>query len=120
MTEDPAVTFQDAQDLDFGAHSKRPDPDPDERATVATLVLSPPVLAFLMAAGLAAAVVFGALPAWQVTRNDAGSHLKDSGRGGIGRAGELRAGRWLVGLQLAPEPLRDVRGRLTPRRGRRG
>jgi predicted permease len=62
---------------------------------------SAPLLAFLMAAILAAALVFGALPAWQVTRSDPDSHLKDSTRGAVGPAGELRAGRWLVGLQLA-------------------
>jgi predicted permease len=62
---------------------------------------SAPLLAFLMAATLLAAVMFGALPAWQVTRGDRSSHLKDSGRGAVGSAGELRAGRWLVGLQLA-------------------
>ena len=62
---------------------------------------SAPVLAFLVAATLAAAMVFAALPAWQVTRNDPGSHLKDNARGAIGSPGELRAGRWLVVLQLA-------------------
>lgn len=60
-----------------------------------------PVLAFVVAATLAAALAFGALPAWQVTRTGPGSRLKDSGRGAIGSARELRSGRWLVGVQLA-------------------
>jgi predicted permease len=65
------------------------------------LAFSPRLLTFLLAATLAAALVLGALPAWQVTRSDPGSHLKDGGRGAIGPAAELRAGRWLVGLQMA-------------------
>jgi predicted permease len=60
-----------------------------------------PVMAFMVAATLAAALVFGTLPAWHVTRRDPGSHLKDSGRGVTASAGELHLGRWLVGLQLA-------------------
>ena len=63
--------------------------------------LTAPVLIFIVVATLAAAFVFGALPAWQVARADPGSHLKDNSRGAIGSAGELRAGRWLVGVQLA-------------------
>jgi predicted permease len=60
-----------------------------------------PVLVFVLAATLIAALVFGALPAWQMTRTDPGSRLKDNSRGTIGSASELRAGRWLVGAQLA-------------------
>jgi len=60
-----------------------------------------PVLVFVLAATLMAALVFGALPAWHVTRIDPGSRLKDSSRGTIGSASELRSGRWLVGAQLA-------------------
>jgi predicted permease len=63
--------------------------------------LHPPVLAFLTAATVAATLVFGTLPAWQVTRGDPGAHLKDHSRGAIGSARELRAGRLVVGLQLA-------------------
>jgi predicted permease len=60
-----------------------------------------PVLAFALAATLGAALAFGALPAWQMTRTDAGAHLKGASRSAIGSSGELRAGRWLVGLQLS-------------------
>jgi len=60
-----------------------------------------PVLVFVLAATLIAALVFGALPAWHITRTDPGSRLKDNSRGTIGSARELRAGRWLVGAQLA-------------------
>ena len=60
-----------------------------------------PVLVFVLAATLAAALVFGALPAWQVTKTGPGARLKETSRGAIGSSGELRWGRWLVGLQLA-------------------
>ncbi len=59
-----------------------------------------PMLAFALGATLAAALLFGALPAWQMTRTDAGAYLKDHSRGAGGSARELRWGRWLVGLQL--------------------
>ena len=41
------------------------------------------------------------LPAWQVTRADAGAGLKEQSRGAIGTSGQLRSGRLLVSLQLA-------------------
>jgi predicted permease len=66
-----------------------------------SFVLDPLVLAFLLAVTLAAALLFGALPAWQVTRTDPGVALKDWSRGAIGSAGAMRPGRLLVGLQLA-------------------
>jgi predicted permease len=59
------------------------------------------VFAFVLAATLFAALLFGALPAWQVTGTNPGLALKESGRGTAGSAGELRSGRWLVGAQLA-------------------
>jgi predicted permease len=60
-----------------------------------------PVVAFVLAVTLIAALVVGALPAWQLTRTDPGSQLKDNSRGTIGSVGELRSSRWLVGAQLA-------------------
>jgi predicted permease len=68
---------------------------------VMAFTFTTPLLAFVVAATFVAGVLFGALPAWQVTRSDPGSHLKDGGRGAIGSTGEVRAGRWLVGVQLA-------------------
>jgi predicted permease len=59
------------------------------------------VLAFLVAATVAAALLFGVLPAWQVTRTEAGATLKAQSRGAIGTFGQLRSGRLLVSLQLA-------------------
>ena len=59
-----------------------------------------PMLAFALAATIAAAIAFGALPAWQMTRSDPGAQLKHSSRGAIGSVRELRFGRWLVGVQL--------------------
>src|SRR6185436_9733656 len=44
--------------------------------------LDPLVLAFLAAASFAAALLFGALPAWQVTRTDGAAGLKEQSRGG--------------------------------------
>ena len=52
-------------------------------------------------ATLVTALVFGALPAWQFTKTDPGSRLKDSSRGAIGSTRELRSGRWLVAAQMA-------------------
>jgi predicted permease len=59
------------------------------------------VLVFLLAATLAAALLFGVLPAWQVTKTDAGASLKEQSRGAIGSLGQMRSGRFLVSLQLA-------------------
>jgi predicted permease len=61
----------------------------------------PLVLAFVAAATLGAALVFGVLPAWQVTRADVGASLKEQSRGAIGTFGQLRSARFLVSLQLA-------------------
>jgi putative ABC transport system permease protein len=61
----------------------------------------PLVLAFVVAATLGAALLFGVLPAWQLTRADAGASLREQSRGAIGTFGQLRSGRFLVSLQLA-------------------
>jgi predicted permease len=63
--------------------------------------LDPEVLVFVVLAAVTAALVFGALPAWQITRTEAGETLKEQGRGAIGTFGQLRSGRLLVSLQLA-------------------
>src|SRR6202035_4949498 len=54
-----------------------------------------------LAATLAAALLFGVLPAWQVTRNDAGASLKEQSRSATGSPGRMRSGRLLVSVQLA-------------------
>ena len=66
-----------------------------------SFALDPVVLAFAVGATLAAALLFGVLPAWQVTGNDAGAALKEQGRGASGWPGRMRPGRFLVSLQLA-------------------
>jgi predicted permease len=66
-----------------------------------SFALDPLVLAFLLAVTVAAALLVGLLPAWQVTRTDAGATLKQQSRGVIGSFGQLRSGRLLVSLQLA-------------------
>jgi predicted permease len=72
--------------------------DPDFRVGFS---LDPLVLAFLAAATLVAAVLFGLLPAWQVTTTEAGAGLKQESRGAVGWAGQQRSSRSLVSLQLA-------------------
>jgi putative ABC transport system permease protein len=66
-----------------------------------SFALDPLVLAFAVAATLAAAMLFGILPAWQVTNTDAGASLKEQSRGAKGSRGQIRWGRFLVSLQLA-------------------
>ena len=56
-----------------------------------SFALDPLVLAFALAATLAAALLFGVLPAWQVTKSDTAPALKKQARGS----------RFLVSLQLA-------------------
>jgi predicted permease len=63
--------------------------------------LDPQVLAFVVVATVAAALLFGALPAWQITRAEAGETLKEQSRGATGTFGQLRSGRLLVSVQLA-------------------
>jgi predicted permease len=64
-----------------------------------SFALDPLVLAFALAVTLAAALLSGVLPAWQVTKNDAGATLKEQGRGGS--LGRMRSADFLVSLQLA-------------------
>jgi predicted permease len=71
-----------------------------DRRFAMNFALDPLLLAFLLAATGAAALVFGVLPAWQVTKTDAGAALKEQGRGGSAR-GQTRSGRVLVSVQLA-------------------
>jgi predicted permease len=59
------------------------------------------MLAFVLAATLTATLVFGVLPAWQVTKADARGVLREQNAGAFGRFGQLRPGRLLVSLQLA-------------------
>jgi predicted permease len=70
-----------------------------------SFALDPLVLAFALAATLAAVLLFGVFPAWQVTKGDAGTALKEQGRntGSLGRLSTRgpRSGRFLVSLQLA-------------------
>ncbi len=66
-----------------------------------SFTLDPNVLFFAAAATLAAALLFGVLPAWQVTNTDAGATLKEQSRGARGSRAQIRWGRFLVCLQLA-------------------
>ena len=63
--------------------------------------LDPMVLTFLIASTVVAALLFGALPAWQATRTPAAQALKDQHRGAIGSMRQLRSGKLLVSVQLA-------------------
>ena len=63
--------------------------------------LDPVVLAFTISVTLGAGLLFGLLPAWQVTRTEAGAALKEQSRGALGSMGRTGWGRSLVSLQLA-------------------
>ncbi|MGH9795624.1 MAG: ADOP family duplicated permease [Candidatus Acidiferrales bacterium] len=66
-----------------------------------SFALDPLVLAFLVATTLAAALLFGILPAWQVAKTDAGEYLKELSQRAAGSKSQMRSGRFLVSLQLA-------------------
>ena len=66
-----------------------------------TFVLDVQVLAFVLSATLAAALLFGVLPAWLVTKTDGEPGLQEQSRGVIGSSSQMRSGRFLVSLQLA-------------------
>ncbi len=66
-----------------------------------SFAMDPLVLAFVVGVTLAAALLFGVLPAWQATKTDAGASLKEQSRGAIGSFGQVRSGRFLVTLQLS-------------------
>ena len=72
-----------------------------DRSFRMTFALDPLVLAFGLAATLAAGLLFGVLPACQVTRSEAGAALKEQARGGGAPPARMRSGRFLVSLQLA-------------------
>ena len=59
------------------------------------------MLAFIVFATLAAALLFGVLPAWQAANTDVGNTLKEQMRGATGSRRQMRSGRALVSLQLA-------------------
>jgi putative ABC transport system permease protein len=61
----------------------------------------PLLVAFVALVTLAAALLFGGLPAWQLTKTDAQASLKEQNRGAAGTRGQLRSGRVLVSVQLA-------------------
>jgi predicted permease len=66
-----------------------------------SFALDPLIAAFVAGVTVAAALVFGVLPAWRASRADAGAALKEQSRGAGGTFGQLRSGRILVSLQLA-------------------
>lgn len=66
-----------------------------------SFAFDPQIAVFLVVCTVAAALLFGLLPAWQATATDATPALKESGRGAIGGRGRGRTGQILVGAQLA-------------------
>jgi predicted permease len=66
-----------------------------------SFALDPRVLAFIVFATLAAALLFGVLPAWHATKTDISATLKEQTRGATGSLRQMRSGRALVSLQLA-------------------
>jgi len=71
----------------------------DERFAI-SFALDPRVLTFLLATTVGATLLFGVIPALQVTKTEPGAALKDHARGGSAR-GQARSGRVLVSVQLA-------------------
>lgn len=63
--------------------------------------LDPLLLTLVAATTVAAALLFGVFPAWQATRTNPGAGLQEQSRGAITSFGQLRSGRFVVGLQLA-------------------
>lgn len=59
------------------------------------------VLAFALVATLLSSVLFGALPAWQTSRPDLSSELKEGGRASTGAGVTLRLRGFLVVAQIA-------------------
>jgi predicted permease len=72
-----------------------------DRSFRMSFALDPVVLSFTVAVTLGAGVLFGLLPAWQATRADAGTALKEQSRGSTGSMSRMRWGRSLVSVQLA-------------------
>ncbi|HEV8397320.1 MAG TPA: ABC transporter permease [Vicinamibacterales bacterium] len=72
----------------------------DPQLTV-TFTTSVPVLLFTVVATAAAALASGVLPAWHLSRTDAGVHMAEARRGLTGSARDVRSGRWVVAAQLA-------------------
>lgn len=66
-----------------------------------SFALDPLVLVFTLAVTLVAAMLFGLLPAWQVTKTGAGAALKEQSRSATSGVTGMRWGRVLVSLQLA-------------------
>jgi predicted permease len=72
--------------------------DPDFRMS---FELNSVVLGVAIVLTLAAALLVGLLPAWQVTKTGPAVSLQEQNRGGAGSLGRTGWGRWLVSLQLA-------------------
>jgi len=66
-----------------------------------SFALDPQILVFTLAITTMTAMLFGLLPAWQITNTDAGTSLREHSRGSTGGIGQSRWGRALVALQLA-------------------
>ena len=63
--------------------------------------IDPMVLAFVVSVTCGAAVLFGVLPAWRVTRFEAGTALREQSRSAVGSPDRTRLSHLLVCLQLA-------------------
>ena len=59
------------------------------------------LIAFTFGTTVLAAMLVGLVPAWQMSRSDPASYLKEHSRGTIGSSRELRSARALVGVQIA-------------------
>jgi predicted permease len=72
-----------------------------EPVFVMSLAFDGRLIAFAFGTTVLAALLVGLVPAWQMSRSDPTSYLKEHARGTIGSSRELRSARALVGLQIA-------------------
>lgn len=74
---------------------------PAELYRVADVRLNPAVLAFAMLVSLATGLLFGALPAWQLSRTHPIEALRSGGRSATAGKGSLATRRVLIGVEVA-------------------
>ncbi len=75
--------------------------NPGDVPRVSAIGINPTVLLFTLAVSVAAALFFGAFPAWQSTRSDINHSLKEGGRGTLGSPKGRRLRGALVVTEIA-------------------
>jgi putative ABC transport system permease protein len=75
--------------------------NPDNIPRLIEVGLNTPVLLFTLAAVVVTGLIFGLVPAWQVTRGNVNQMLRDGGRGTLGQAHRRRLRGALVVAEVA-------------------